>query len=48
MNAGLIAGLILGIFLKVPYFLVILPCISIGLSIYASSFICFPKIFSGG
>lgn len=48
MNSGLLVGLILGMFLKVEFPLVALPCISIGLAMYSAVFVCFPKIFTNG
>ena len=48
MNGGMLVGFLLSFIIEPDMALLIIPCISAGLQIYCSSFVCFPKIFSNG
>ena len=47
-NTGLITGFLFGLFLKASLAVLVLPCISVALSLYSAAFICMPKIFTNG
>ena len=48
MNSGLLAGWILGLFLKPDVLILSLLCVGAGMQLYCSVFICFPHIFTNG
>jgi hypothetical protein len=48
MNGGMGVGFVLSLLVSPDMALLILPCISVGLQLYCSIFICFRFIFSSG
>jgi len=48
VNSSMFIGILGALVVKELAVILVLPCISIGLSIYTSVFICLPKIFSNG
>lgn len=48
MNCGMAVGFLLSLVISPDIALLVLPCISAGLQIYCSIFICFGHIFTNG